>query len=201
MAKKPKTISVSGLSIKQIMRMDVNKLGEKDLRTVATRLMSASNKRINRLLKADYGQYSPAYSRYRKQGRLFSVKGKSISQLRAEFANMRDFMQMKTSTLSGWKKVRKNLNKAVGGKLSDAQVNKFWSVYSKLEEEMGGIIKAQGDSDKIQKMLRQEVLEDGDSDEILNKMMDYIDTLYEEQQAKENEEGNATDVFDFDGVL
>ena len=62
-SKKPKSVSVSGLSVNDIMEIDLdtfNKLGEKDLRAYTSRLVSASNKRIRRLEK--HGIVSPAYS-------------------------------------------------------------------------------------------------------------------------------------------
>jgi hypothetical protein len=203
--KKAKTIEVTGLTVEDILNLDVNTLGEKDLRAVATRLVSASNKRIRRLAKASGGKFSPAYARIEKMGRMFSVKGKDISGLRAEMAQMRSFMKLKTSTVKGWKKVRKYISQRFGGRISDTQMNTFWTVYRKLEESMGGVIGSVFDSDKIQSMLYDEMTSGGSEDDIIERMIQKMDEEYDNIMQQEDEEdgNNKTDgdVFDFKGVF
>ena len=202
--KKAKTIEVTGLTVEDILNMDVNTLGEKDLRAVATRLVSASNKRIRRLAKASGGKFSPAYARIEKMGRMFSVKGKDISGLRAEMAQMRSFMRLKTSTVKGWKKVRKYISQRFGGRISDTQMNTFWTVYRKLEESMGGVIGSVFDSNKIQSMLYDEVTSEDSEDDIIERMIQRMDDEYEDIMKEETEDdSNQTggDVFDFKGVF
>jgi hypothetical protein len=197
-------IDVTGLSVEDILNMDVNTLGEKDLRAVATRLVSASNKRIRRLAKASGGKFSPAYARIEKMGRMFSVKGKDISGLRAEMAQMRSFMKLKTSTVKGWKKVQKYISQRFGGRISDSQMNTFWTVYRKLEESMGGVIGSVFDSDKIQSMLYDEMTSGGSEDDIIERMIQRMDDEYEDIMKEDEEDGNnktGGDVFDFKGVF
>ena len=202
--KKAKTIEVTGITVEDILNMDVNTLGEKDLRAVATRLISASNKRIRRLAKASGGKFSPAYARVEKMGRMFSVKGKDISGLRAEMAQMRSFMKLKTSTVKGWKKVQKYISQRFGGRISDTQMNTFWTVYRKLEESMGGVIGSVFDSNKIQSMLYDEVTSEDSEDDIIERMIQRMDDEYEDIMKEETEDdSNQTggDVFDFKGVF
>ena len=202
--KKPKTIEVTGLTVEDILNLDVNSLGEKDLRAVATRLVSASNKRIRRLAKASGGKFSPAYARIEKMGRMFSVKGKDISGLRAEMAQMRSFMKLKTSTVKGWKKVRKYISQRFGGRISDTQMNTFWTVYRKLEESMGGVIGSVFDSNKIQLMLYDEMSSDNSEDDIIEKMIHKMDQEYDkimQQEDEEDESETSGDVFDIKGVF
>ena len=203
--KKAKTIEVTGITVEDILNMDVNTLGEKDLRAVATRLVSASNKRIRRLAKASGGKFSPAYSRIEKMGRMFSVKGKDISGLRAEMAQMRSFLKLKTSTVKGWKKVQKYISQRFGGRLSDSQMNTFWTVYRKLEESMGGVIGSVFDSNKIQSMLYDEMSTDDSEDDIIERMIQRMDEEYDKMMQQEDEEnGNdktGGDVFDIKGVF
>ena len=202
--KKPKTIEVTGITVEDILNLDVNSLGEKDLRAVATRLVSASNKRIRRLAKASGGKFSPAYARVEKMGRMFSVKGKDISGLRAEMAQMRSFMKLKTSTVKGWKKVQKYISQRFGGRISDTQMNTFWTVYRKLEESMGGVIGSVFDSNKIQSMLYDEVTSEDSEDDIIERMIQRMDDEYEDIMKEETEDdSNQTggDVFDFKGVF
>ena len=203
--KKPKTIEVTGLTVEDILDLDVNTLGEKDLRAVATRLVSASNKRIRRLAKASGGKFSPAYARIEKMGRMFSVKGKDISGLRAEMAQMRSFMKLKTSTVKGWKKVQKYVSEKFGGKISDTQMSTFWRVYRKLEESMGGVIGSVFDSDKIQQMLYDEMSTGDSEDDIIERMIRKMDEEYERIMQQEGEEDDSDkaggDVFDIKGVF
>ena len=202
--KKAKTIEVTGITVEDILNLDVNTLGEKDLRAVATRLVSASNKRIRRLAKASGGKFSPAYARVEKMGRMFSVKGKDISGLRAEMAQMRSFMKLKTSTVKGWKKVQKYISQRFGGRISDTQMNTFWTVYRKLEESMGGVIGSVFDSNKIQSMLYDEVTSEDSEDDIIERMIQRMDDEYEDIMKEETEDdSNQTggDVFDFKGVF
>ena len=204
MPKKPKTIDVKGLSVDEIIDMDVNTLGEKDLRAVATRLVSAANKRIRRLQKSEYGTLSPAYERIKHQGRLFSVKGKDISGLRSEMAQMRSFVRLKTSTVKGWNKTRKYVESRMGGTMSPDRTQRFWSIYHRLEEENGGAVGAIYDSQKIQNMLYKE-MDDGDEDDILKRMLDKMDREYEKMLIEEDEDNGqdqaSGDVFDFKGVF
>lgn len=203
--KKPKTIEVTGLTVEDILNLDVNSLGEKDLRAVATRLVSASNKRIRRLAKTTGGKFSPAYARVEKMGRMFSVKGKDISGLRAEMAQMRSFMKLKTSTVKGWKKVRKYISQRFGGRISDSQMNTFWTVYRKLEESMGGVIGSVFDSNKIQSMLYDEMTSGDSEDDVIEKMIQNMDREYDKiMQQEDEEDGNdktGGDVFDIKGVF
>lgn len=114
MAKKKKygTIDVTGLSIQDIMNMDINdinRMGESDLRRVTSRLVSAGNKRIRLLEKR--GIVSPAYSSLGTSGNKFSTKlapdvdvTQRVNSLKQEFSRVRNFLAMKTSTISGYNK-------------------------------------------------------------------------------------------------
>lgn len=183
--KKQIKISVSGLSVKDILSMrpeELLTLNKKNLSSIASRLVSASNKRIRRLAQTEEGQLSPAYQTYAKRGRQFSIKGKNVNQIRNEIKNMEHFLNLKTSTVSGWNKVRKEAEKRIG-KMTKAQSKKFWKTYHRLEEEEGGALAIIGDSDKIQKTLHSEVTSHKriSVDELTNKMMERLDEMYEEQ--------------------
>lgn len=77
---------------------------ERQERAEARRLVSAANKRIRRLEEQDLGQSSPAYrSRIKNGDPYFSVKGKSMKEVRRLTHEMENFMNMSTSTLRGAK--------------------------------------------------------------------------------------------------
>lgn len=187
--KKPQTISVKGLSIDEIMNMDLSSMGEKDLKTIANRLVSASNKRVRRLESSNIGKESPALMDISKRGGKFSVKGKSFNQIRNEVANMRNFLSKKTSSVSGFKKVRKQVEKRIGGKMTNEQSSDFWSNYRKLEELQGGLFK-ELDSTTIQRELYQTMYVKNSTDTIgdmVERLNNMYNDIYDDEDYDEDE--------------
>lgn len=200
--KKTNKISVSGLTVNDILNIpntDISRMNRKDLSAITSRLVSASNKRIRRLQKSKYGQMAPAYRLYLNRGKFFSVKGKNVNELRTELKELKHFLTMKTSTVSGWKKVQKNLSERLGGTMTEEESEKFWSVYKKLEEQEGGLMRIINNSNQVQYLLRQEVTSTtGGSDKIFQKMMDNLDAIYEEMYSEEDSDWDVEDVFSYD---
>lgn len=139
--KTPATISVSGKSIQDILEMDLYSLNATDTRNLANRLVSASNKRLRYLErdKTGHGITSPAYKMAMQKG-VFSVRGKSRSQIMNEIKRMREFLGAKSSTTRGWNRIRKNVEKRIGGfvgekvRLSNDEYSNLWSTYSLMQE-------------------------------------------------------------------
>lgn len=129
---------VSGLSVQDILNVDLatfNKWTESDLRKVVGRLVSAGNKRLRTFEKSN--ESSPAYRHVMKSGGHFSVAGKSIDQLRAEYKRARDFMTSQTGTKKGWIEVKKDTIASLekqGVHLTVKQFDKMWETYEKLKE-------------------------------------------------------------------
>lgn len=95
---------------------DDNRLKEEErkLRAEARRLVSMANKRLRRLEEQNLTE-SPAYKKWVEDGaQKFSVKGKSIEEVKQEIARMEEFLRMKTSTVRGAKEYFKNVAKEVG---------------------------------------------------------------------------------------
>ena len=111
MASKRKSF-VSGKSTSELLNMssgDVSNLTRSQLAQVVSRIASAANKRIRGLQEA--GIESPAYERVVESGGKISTKGKNLNQLRSEFLRAKQFMDAKTSSVSGYKKVINNTAK------------------------------------------------------------------------------------------
>ena len=199
-------LNVKGLSIQDIMSMDwnyLNQLSSKEMKQLTSRLVSAANKRIRRLQKTELGNIAPSLQGVKQRGRAFSVKGKNTNQVRNEFKMARNFLNMKTSTVSGWKDLLKRTYRRVKDTTGydpstwdlESQ-QKFWKVYKKFEEMYGGTFR-KGDSDRIQKMLMDlmDNTETMSEDELLRSLEDkYID-LYEDE---EMEDILPDDYFDID---
>jgi len=138
-------IDVNGMSINDIMDIDIetfNVLGERELRAITSRLVSASNKRVRALQQRDIN--SPAL-RSLGTDTAFSTQlpqdidpRQRVNKLRSEFARARNFLQMKTSTIKGYKRyskqLRTGLEEEMGRNLSDAEINTAFRILHKLQE-------------------------------------------------------------------
>ena len=157
-------MNIKGLSTRDILSMDYNdirKLNEKEMKTLTSRLVSTANKRIRQLEKTKHGKWSYAYKKVKDMGRKFSVRNKDLKQTQQEFKNVKQFLEMKTSSAKNWNKSMKEMEERVsnftGGESiqwSDRTWSKYWEVYRKFEENHGGTFK-KGDSDRWQEKLTE----------------------------------------------
>lgn len=200
-------MNIKGLTIQNIMDLswdELNTLSESDMKTITSRLVSASNKRIKRLVKAKRGTSSFAYQTIEERGRKFSVRGKNVNQVRQEFKLAKNFLSMKTSTVKGWNKYRKEMEERTGNATngesldwSDRTWSKYWKVYRRFEETHGGTFK-KGDSDRIQKMLT-EIMESNDKRKSADTFQQLIEDEYQQlYESNEFEDEEMEDVFDMD---
>lgn len=147
--RKKATINVSGLSIKDILNMDyddIRKLSESDLSRITSRLVSSANKRIKRLSQSDIGLESPAIESFRQRmggAEKFSVKvsgdkGERQGKLQHIFTEAKHFLNLKTSTVGGYKKVIKNAKKRfeeqTGQRATDYDIAKLYNTLHKGQE-------------------------------------------------------------------
>lgn len=113
---------------------------ERKLRAEARRLVSMANKRLRRLEQQNLIN-SPAYKKWVEEGgQKFSVKGKSMEEVKQEIARMNDFLKKQTSTVRGAKQYFKNVAKEVGIKKFDdftdlqRKLNTFFETTAKIKE-------------------------------------------------------------------
>lgn len=128
---------VSGLTVDTILNIDMktfNKLDKSDLQKIVGRLVSAGNKRIRALEKANI--QTPATKYIEDTGGKFSTRGKSLNQLRAEYIRAKNFLNAKTSSVSGWKKVKNETAKGLkrsGVNVDINNLDKVLMTYEKLK--------------------------------------------------------------------
>lgn len=199
-------MNVKGLKVEDILNMDwdsLNRLSNKEIKQLTSRLVSASNKRIRRLEQSATGESSFAYQTVKERGRLFSVKGKNTNQVKQEFKLAKQFLQYKTSTVTGWNKYRKKMEQRVSGatggesqEWSGKTWNKFWKVYRRFEEEYGGTFK-KGDSERIQQMLH-EIFSREDKRHSVDYYADILEDKYEEMYEEDIEDEDIDDYFDIE---
>lgn len=198
-------MDVKGLSINDIMNLSwerLNKLSEKELKQVTSRLVSASNKRLRRLENTTRGKSSFAYQTVENRGRKFSVRGKDVNQTKQEFKLAKQFLGYKTSTVKGWKEYRERVEERTGYATEGESLNwsnrtwsKYWKVYRRFEETHGGTYK-KGDSDRIQKMLT-EIMDSNDKRKSADTFQQMIEDEYTDMYESDNEE-DIDDYFDLE---
>ena len=143
-----KNIDVKGMSINDILNIDLdtfNKMNERELRAITSRLVSAGNKRIRRLESKDI--MSPAL-RGLGSDRIFSTKlpknvnvSQRVNKLRSEFSRARGFLTSKTSTATGYreyiKQLKYDISESMGispNKLKNVQLSRVFETLHKLQE-------------------------------------------------------------------
>ena len=196
-------MNIKGLKIEDIMDLSwerLNTLTTDEFKQLTNRLVSASNKRIRRLSKATRGTSAFAYQFIEERGRQFSTRGKNRNQLMNEFKTAKRFLSMKTSTIKGWNKYRKDTEKRIGyntenesSEWTDATWKKFWKVYRRFEETHSGIYR-KGDSDRIQQML-VEIMDSNDKRRSADTFQQLIEQEYEDMY--ENDSFRESEIADF----
>lgn len=176
------------MTVQEILNFDIadiSKMTKKDLAHTVSILSSASNKRIKRFNTK--GLETPATKGAKRSGGNFSVKGKNVNELRSEFVRAKTFLNAKTSTSKGYKKVIKEFEERVGGKMSISQTKTFWEAYNKLVETNPHQLQEYG-SDKVQRMLRDEMVDNNitDPDDLVKYGMSKLDSMYESIEEEYN---------------
>lgn len=123
-----------------ITKTEVLTQKEKELRREASRLVSLANKRLKRIEQQDLIE-SPAYKKYVEDGKQkFGIRGKSMEEVKQEIARINDFINKKTSTVTGTKQYLDNVAKSVGitkfenYKQLQNQLNTFFRGVDKVKE-------------------------------------------------------------------
>ena len=129
-----------GYSINDILNMDIEEfsnLSKPQLREVVSRLASAANKRLARVSKDDI--VSPAQIEAVESGGKFSTKGKSEIELQVEFRRVANFLQDKTSTVTGARQledeVRTELKRRYGIGIDRNNFRDMLKTFKSLYEE------------------------------------------------------------------
>lgn len=198
-------MNVKGLKISDILNIDLdafNKLNEKELRALTSRLVSAGNKRIRRLQKHEIN--SPAMQSLGNE-KAFSTKlskdtttQQRVNKLRAEFSRARNFLNAETSTIGGYKKFKKktinkiakdlNMTEKVVEKSLD--VNRLFDLLHKAQQQ-GLVSSYRGSKGSIQaRNVIAEILidkPDVKEDTLLYWLKNTQDELYESQEELEDE--------------
>ena len=162
----------------------------RDLRKAVSSLRSTARKRASRLEARGYD--TPALTKLNKAGGLPTIKGMTESELRAEFHKYRNFLNDKTSTVSGFVSFRSDVIEALqsrGINISTDDFHRFFKAYDKLTE-LDPTIEERKLKYKTMRELANAV-EEGppDFDELISQMEETVTELYEKEEAKNADEG------------
>lgn len=116
---------------------DFSKLTNKELREATSTLSSVANKRVQRLENAGF-KNSIAYANYSQGetgGERFGIKNKNRQEVEIEYRRLRNFLNSKSSTLTGARAERTKVLNTLGlgnENITDRQYNQITKALSRL---------------------------------------------------------------------
>lgn len=180
-----KKYTVKGKTTKQLVSLDIetfDKLSKPELRSVVARLSSTANKRLSGLKKRN--QYTPAVMSAEKSGGKFTTAGKNLNQLREEYIRVRNFLNSKTSTISGWKQTQQSTISALkkqGINVSINDFDKLWKAYEELKE-MSPEVAVRGLKYNVLAEINTSIINSSESaEDIAFKIQRELTSIYERQ--------------------
>ena len=185
MAKVENTFSVRGKSISQLKSLTPRFLESQttsDISKVVSRLSSAANKRIKRLIESRVP--SQALSVWAEKGAYkFSTKGKNKEMLLEEYKRVKNFLELESSTVKGARLVRKRTidgAKEKGVIITEKDYDMFFRTYEELKKVDPSI------QDKLYKYnvwgeLAQQVKTGASMPDIILKMLENLSSIYEKR--------------------
>lgn len=191
-------VNLTGKSVNDLVHLSATQIkgyDRQNLARIVTKLNSAANKRLVRLEKAGYNTPAMRAAKMDK-GQRFSVAGKNLKKLRAEYIRVSNFLKSNTSTKKGYKDFLKKIQKAfrdkgvkIGGKgVTDTQdfIQKETKIYDWLKEK-SPIIEESGYKYEAMKMISEYVSQGNLSESsIKRRMAKWVKEVYEDEQRKRN---------------
>lgn len=218
-----KKFYVDGLTVDQILNMDPAQMAKLDKRDISRALRTvalAANKRIEKLekyaKKTNTGYVAKTNAKKfistdalnwvssdgKRKARFGVKKSDNRNQMIAQIGRVRQFMAMKTSTVTGAVNVRKSREKSLFGKTTEqatrgksktqkAKIKKerlemsknIWSSYHKFRELKGQDPHAYYEgSDMVIQLLGQAITSGKSDEEALQNTLKYMTERYEEEQ-------------------
>lgn len=191
-------VNLTGKSVNQLVHLSATQIkgyDRQNLARIVTKLNSAANKRVTRLEKAGYNTPAMRSAKVDK-GQRFSVAGKNLKQLRAEYIRVSNFLKSDTSTKKGYESFLKKMQKAfsdkgvkIGGggdKATQDFIQKETKIYDWLKER-NPIIEESGYKYEAMKLISEYVSQDNLSElAIKRRMRKWFKKVYEEEQKKRN---------------
>lgn len=157
----------------------VNKQTRKEMYKEAKKAIDAANKRIKRLETS--GIFSPALESVKNHGGKFSTKGLNRNQLLREYAKAVEFMNMKTSTVTGARAYEKQVAMKLSNKAKNLTIDQKKTLFKAVRRTMQAnpaMAELYG-SDRLIRFVADEVASNNnDLDTLLNISFTELDRNY-----------------------
>lgn len=187
--KKTKWEKLLEISIK-----DFNKMTEPELRRTVRSLNRIANQRLRRANAA--GVKTPATEGARRSGGVFTTRNKNLNELRAEFRRVSNFLTSKTSTIKGFKQVKKETVQSLkerGVDIDAETLDETLSVYEELKEK-NPWIQSRGFKYTVFQEI-DDVDDDIDIEEKILMMQEMLDDIYERSLDDDEFDNGVSDYF------
>lgn len=187
--------TTKGLSLKDILSMDVYKLNTKSLKMVLNKLVSAANKRLSRIEKNNKISQSPSYRALQQKKADEWIDGKGNGKVRFSSRGVNDhneieksikevkgFLKAESSTMKGIQAQRKKIERDIGTFKDEEQEKEFWNIYNDWIKKHKNLNARFNDSFQIRDMLKDLYVTQGKSErgakmgltKSINKMLNDI---------------------------
>lgn len=127
--------------IRNLTDQQVKDMTIPELRKAVSDSSKLANERMKRLRESKYGEFSRSYQSHIRRGKTHFGVGrgkKTKTELRNELKATKAFLTQKTSTVSGTKTVRREVNKRMGFEFKNFEEEReFWRTYRLSEEKYG----------------------------------------------------------------
>lgn len=157
----------------------VTKQTRKEMYKDAKKVIDAANKRIKRLEAS--GLFSPALESVKKHGGKFSTKGLNRNQLLREYAKAVEFMNMKTSTITGAKTYEAKIAMKLSNKAKSLTIDQKKTLFKAVRRTMEAnpTLSDLYGSDRLIRFVADEVADNNeDLDSLLKSSFSELDRNY-----------------------
>ena len=176
-------------SYKQYMSMtakEVASMTEKEMRAAVRSMQKVVGARMSRLEK---GGYQSQAARYMEERGKISTKGKDLNQLRAEFKKARTFLQARTSTVTGVKKVMGEYAKGLQDAGISVTKGQAAQIFQAIDKIKANDPKAVGKGMKyaLARTMAMDVEAGKTAEDYVMEFGEKLDEIYQEQAAAEQD--------------
>lgn len=163
---------------KSEIKKDVSEMTRQELAKECYKLNSKLNKRIKRLEQATKkdGILSPALKSVQDSGGKFSAKGKTLNELRKEYARAKAFEKMETGTVTGARAFTNRMGKVLGTDniKNPKYVERIYETLHRVQEQLPIIGNSIGSTEALQQIVSEYNSEYSNS----NALIDMTDIEY-----------------------
>lgn len=176
-------------SYKQYMNMtakEIASMTEKEMRAAVRSFQKVVGARMSRLTKGDYQSQA---ARYMAERGKISTKGKDLNQLRAEFKRAKTFLQAKTSTVTGVKKVMAEYTRGLQDAGISVTKGQAAQIFQAIDKIKASDPKAAGKGMKyaLARAMAMDVEDGKTGEDYALEFGEKLDEIYQEQAAAEQD--------------